>query len=990
MEQKSIYFHFCKVLTGMAAALLFMLAGATSSLAAHRVTGLVKTTTDEALIGVSVVEKGSTNGTMTDAAGSYSINLSSPSSVLVFSYVGYVAQEIQVNGASALNVALAVDETGLDEVIVVAYGTQKKSSVTGAIAVVNSEELKTVTSPNVNTMLQGKVAGVQVLNTSGKPGEAAQIRIRGKGTFNSSLDPLWVVDGVVGGTGAQLNPNEIASISVLKDAAATALYGSRATNGVILVTTKSGRMGEAKVDVSAKLGVAQQQLGNFRLMNSQELYDYTSSMSGKETAGLSKWFNEDLLEHNTDWFDFATQPAMYQNYTLSYTVGNEKYKSFLSADFYNEEGTVKGYDYNRYSLRSNTDYTVNKRLTLKAKLSGSYWHDDYRQHSLYSAMTYLPWDYPYNEDGSIRTGKEADWHGRDASNYLYNQQFNWSRGKQLGVTANVGFDYKLTDYLIFESNNNVGYRYHLTETYEDPRSIGAEEYSGSISASNSFNATRYSNQLLRFNRIFADVHSVSAFLGYEYSDSRSESNSATGRGIPAEGEVLKVAANPYGVDGTIGEWAMQSAYFNANYTYNDRYMAQFSYRMDGSSRFSKKERYGGFFTVGAAWSIHHESFMQGVEAINMLKLRASYGSIGNTPGSGNYGYMSVYSLSTMYYGVPAAFPSRLGNPDLTWEKCYETNVALETRIFDRVGLSIDYYNKNTSDLLYYVTLTSITGYAGQYQNVGELNNKGVEVTLSPDIISAKDFTWTMDVNVGFNKSKIVKLYDGKSQISGLKIREEGAPIDTWYTYDWAGVDMYTGEPNWYIHNADGTKTLTSDYSKASRIKKGSSNPDFSGGLMTTVSYKGLSLAAAFAFVAGNEIYHYAREFYDNDGAYPQYNSMALADGWKRWEKSGDIATHPKPIAGGNKDSNKPSSRYLEDGSFIRLNSLILSYSLPAALLKRAGVKSAGISLSGENLFTITKFSGADAELGAGSDNGVSDASIYPAVRRFSLGLNLTF
>ena len=967
-----------------------MLAIAPSALAAHRVTGLVKASTGEALAGVSVVEQGSSNGAMSDAAGSYSIDLSSPGSVLAFSYLGYAGQEIRVNGASVLNVTLKADETSLDEVVVVAYGTQKKSSITGAIAVVSSEELKTVTSPNVNTMLQGKVAGVQVLNTSGKPGEAAQIRIRGKGTLTSSLDPLWVIDGVVGGTGAQLNPNEIEAISVLKDAAATALYGSRATNGVILVTTKSGRMGEAKVDVSAKLGVAQQHLGNFRLMNSQELYDYTNAMSSKETAGLSKWFNEDLLAHNTDWFDLATQPALYQNYTVSYTVGNEKYRSFLSADFYNEEGTVKGYDYNRYSLRSNTDYVVNKRLTLKAKLSGSFWHDDYRQHSLYSAMTYLPWDYPYNEDGSIRTGKEADWHGRDASSYLYNQQFDWSRGKQLGVTANLGFDYKLTDYLVFESNNNVGYRYHLTESYEDPRSIGAEEYSGSISADNSFTTTRYANQLLRFNRLFADVHTVSAFLGYEYSDSRSESNSAAGRGIPAEGEVLKVAANPYDVDGTIGEWAMQSAYFNANYSYGNRYMAQFSYRVDGSSRFSKKERYGGFFTVGAAWAIHHEGFMKRVEAVDMLKLRASYGSIGNTPGSGNYGYMSVYSLSTMYNGVPAAFPSRLGNPDLTWEKCYETNIALETRILDRLSLSVDYYNKNTSDLLYYVELTAITGYAGQYQNVGEVNNRGVEVVVSPDIISTKDFRWTVDVNAGFNRSKIVKLYDGKSQIVGLKIREEGAPIDAWYTYDWAGVDMYTGNPSWYIHNADGTKSLTSDYSKASRVKQGSSNPDFSGGLMTTVACKGLSLSAALSFVSGNQIYHYAREFYDNDGAYPQYNSMVLYDGWKRWEKIGDVATHPKAIAGGNRDSNKPSSRYLEDGSFVRLNSLILSYSLPEKLLKKVGVKYAGFSIAGENLFTLTKFSGVDAELGAGSDNGVANASIYPVARRFSLGLNLTF
>jgi TonB-linked SusC/RagA family outer membrane protein len=644
-------------------------------------------------------------------------------------------------------------------------------------------------------------------------------------------------------------------------------------------------------------------------------------MANLANSGVTEWFNEELLKHDTDWFDFATQSAFTQNYTVSYTTGKDKYRTFLSGDFYNEEGTVKGYDYNRYNIRSNTDYSVNDKLTLRAKFSGSFWNDDYRQHSLYSAMTYLPWDYPYNEDGTIRTGKETDWHGRDAGNYLYNLQWDWSRGKQLGVTATLGFDYRFTDYLIFESNNNIGYQYHLTETYTDPHSIGASEYSGSISDSNSFNTTRYSNQLLRLNNTFNDKHNISAFLGYEYSDSRSESNNAAGRGIPQGGEVLNVAANPYSVEGSINEWAMQSVYFNASYIYNEKYMGQFSYRVDGSSRFGKNNRYGGFFTVGGAWSIHNESFMESAEWLTQMKIRASYGSIGNTPGGGNYGYMSVYSLKTHYNGVPAAFPSRLGNPDLTWEKCYEANIALDARLFDRIGINFDYYNKNTSDLLYYVALSSLTGYDGQYQNVGAVKNEGFEIVVSPEIIRTKDFSWIIDLNIGFNKSKIKELYGGKSTISGNKLLKEGEAIDTWYLYDWAGVDIYTGDPMWYIHNEDGSKTLTTDISKASREIKGSSNPDYSGGITSTLAYKGLSLSAAFNFISGNKVYNYARELYDNDGAYITYNSMKLKDGWVRWEKSGDIATHPKAIAGGNKDSNKTSSRYLEDGSFFRMNNL---------------------------------------------------------------------
>lgn len=953
------------------------------------VTGSVKTETGEELIGVSVLEKGTTNGVITDVNGNFRIDVANSNATLVFSYIGYEAQEIPLAGKNRVNIVLAEELASLDEVIVVAYGTQKKSSVTGAIATVNAEKLKTVTTPNVNAMLQGKVAGVQVLNTSGRPGEAATIRIRGKGTLNSGVDPLWVIDGVVSGTGAQLNPNEIESISVLKDAAATALYGSRATNGVILVTTKSGRLGENKVEVSAKFGVSKLNMGKFKLMNSQELYDYTESMANKENAGLG-WFGRQLLDHNTDWFDIATQTALTQNYTVSYTLGNEKVRSFLSGDYYTAESAIIGVDYNRYNIRSNTDYKVNNKLTIKTKFSGSYWHDFNNMHSIYNALTYLPWDYPYNEDGSVRTGKEEDWHGRDASNYLYNRQWNYSKGKQLGLTANIGFDYRITDYLIFESNNNIGYRYQLTDEYTDPRSTSGTADKGHLKASNAFTTTRYANQLLRFNKEFNELHNVSAFLGYEYSDYKYETNNAEGRGIPQGAEVLGVAANAYKVGGEKKEWAMQSVYFNANYTYNDKYMAQFSYRVDGSSRFGKDNRYGSFFTFGAGWAIDKENFMQRFEFVDQLKLRASYGSIGNTPGSDNYGYMTVYSLKTNYNGTPSAFPSRLGNPSLSWEKCYETNIALDVRLFNRVSLNVDFYDKNTSDLLYQVTLPSVTGYDSQYQNIGAVRNRGWEITVSPDIIRTKDFKWTMDFNIAINKSKIKELYEGKSQISDNKIFEEGAEIDTWYMEEWAGVDIYTGDPMWYIYNEDGTRTLTNELSKATRVKQGSSNPDFTGGIMTTFTYKDFSLSGAFSFVSGNKIYHSARQFYDNDGAYPTYNSMKLKDGWSRWEKPGDIATHPKPIAGGNRDSQKRSGRYLEDGSFFRMNTLTLSYTLPGNLLRKLGLKSGNVSLTGENLFTITNFSGVDPEVGAGKDNGDPGTDFYPMTRQFSLGLNLSF
>lgn len=953
----------------------------------YTTTGVVKSNTGEPLIGVSVIEKGTTNGVLTDIDGTFTIKTASNNVTLVFSYIGFESTEIQTNGRQKIDVILQEKASDLDEVIVVAYGTQKKSSVTGAISVVNADKLKTVTTPNVNAMLQGKVAGVQVLNKSGKPGEAADIKIRGKGTLNANTNPLWVIDGVVSGTGASLNPNEIETISVLKDGAATALYGSRATNGVILVTTKSGRMGENKVDVSVKLGINNHNLGKFKLMNGQELYNYANSMPG--IKNVFPKFSEDLLKHDTDWYDLASQTGFTQNYTVSYTGGGDKVRSFVSADYYGEEGAVKGYKYDRFNVRSNNDYKISDKLTLKTKIAGSYSTVDDKIHSVQSAMNYLPWDYPYNEDGSIRTGKEADWYGRDKSNYLYNRKLDWGKSKTLGVTATIGAEYRITDYLTFESTNNIGYTYKRSTNYEDPRSIGASEYSGSINSINEFTTTRYTNQLLRFNHIFNDIHAVSAFLGYEYSDYQYEKDDVTARGIPPGGEVLGVAANPYATKGEKRETAMQSVYFNANYTYNDKYMGQFSYRLDGSSQFGSDNRYGSFFTFGGAWSIHNENFMKDIEFINQLKLRASYGSVGNNPAS-SYDYMSLYSLSTHYNGIPAAFPEVLGNSDLSWEKCYETNIALDTRLFDRVNFSIDYYYKNTSDLLYAVPLTNITGYSSQWQNIGAVKNEGVEITLSPEIIKTKDFTWDMDFNIGINKSKIKELYEGKRQIDGNKVREEGDAMDTWFMYEWAGVDRYSGAPLWYMQNEDGTKTLTTDYAKASREKMGSSNPDFTGGIMTRLSYKGLSLSAAFSFVSGSKIYHYAREFYDNDGYYVTYNSMKLNDGWSRWENPGDIATHPQAIAGGNNNSNKPSSRYLEDASFFRMNNLTLSYSIPEKAIRKFGLKYANISLSGENLFCITNFSGVDPELGTGNANSTANPDVYPMARRFSLGINLTF
>lgn len=968
--------------------------------------GTVLDESGKPIISVSVNVLRTNKFAATDDQGKFMIEVESATDSLIFTHIGYKPLTIAVGTEKDITVSLAPDfGAQLQEVIAVAYGTQKKSSVTGSVATLNAAELTTVTTPNVNAMLQGKVAGVQVLNTSGKPGDAAVIRIRGKSSLggDASIEPLWVIDGVVSGTGAQLNPNEIESISILKDASASALYGSRATNGVILVTTKSGRTGENTIRASAKVGIANQHLGNFRLMDGQELYDYTIAM--KNALNHYPWLNDKdaLLSHNTNWFDFATQTGVSQNHTISHTMGTEKIRNFLSIDYYDEEGTVKGYDFQRFSFRDNIDYSFNERLKAHIKLSGSYRGDEDRQHSIYSAMTYLPWDYPINPDGTVRTGKETglgtalDWHGRDMSNYLYNNQFDYTKSKQIGINGNLGFDYRITSWLTFESNNNIGFRFQRSMTYSDPRSIGSESTNGELVNNSYLATTRYTNQLFRFNRIFNTLHNINAFLGYEFSDYLYESTDATGQSIPISSEVLSVAAKAYSVKGTKYENATQSYYFNANYIYNNKYSAQFSFRRDGSSKFGPDNRFGNFWTVGAAWSIDKEDFMAALSSVNFLKFRTSYGSIGNSSSLGNYSYLSVYGLNRNYVSIPAAFPNVLGNPALTWEKCYEANFALEGGLFQRLDFVIEYYIKNTSDLLYSRKLSALTGYNSRYENIGALKNSGIEISLSGDIISMQDLKWSAGVNVGYNKNKITELAnDNADQFPddvSNKIFRVGEDRDTYYLPEWAGVDVYTGAPLWYAYDPQtGARTVVTNRANATYILAGSATPKYTGGINSSITYKQLTLSAIGAFAGGNKIYHAARQFYDNDGAYPTYNSMSLSSNsdWVRWKQPGDIATHPQAISGGNNGSNEKSTRYLEDGSYFRLTNTTLSYDIHEKLLKKMNVKGAQVYVMGENLLTLTKFSGADVEAGIGKSNGDYATDLYPSVRRFSIGINLSF
>lgn len=962
--------------------------------------------TGEPVIGANVLVKGTTNGTITNFDGEYQLD-APEGATLVVSFIGYRTLEIKAT-KGVQKVQLHEDSEALEEVVVVGYGTQRKSSITGSIASVNADKLKGITTPSVADMLQGKVAGVQVSPLSGQPGAGVSIRVRGIGSITGDKEPLWVIDGVVGDAVADLNPNDIETISILKDGSATALYGSRGANGVVLVTTKRGSAGTSQVDVSAKFGVSQLQKGKLRMMSGAEYYDYLDT--AYKNAGLREeqaWLQPYLRDRNFNWWDYATQNALTQNYNISYRVGNEKIRSYIGGDYYDEEGAIKGYDYKRFTLRINTDYIVNDRLTLKAKLATSYRETFDQEHSL-SYTSYSPWDTPYDSEGNIKTGKEgkpeasvaptanADdyWYSDGGSNYVYDNRLNWSKNRRNAMDIGLGFDYKLFDWLTFESNNKVGFSNSYSDGYTDPDSQAGAARHGTVSGSNSNTRSVYTNQMFRILKTFNDVHEINAFIGYEYDEYRYYSLSASASNIYPNAEIIDAgAANPTS-GGSKTEEKNAAYMFNANYSYAGKYLFQAMVRRDGSSRFGANKRWATFWSLGAGWNMHEEDFIKNLGWINQLKPRISYGITGNQP-SGAYEWVTKFSITQQYADQIAFYSNYSGNPNLSWEQTGSLDFGLDIRLFDRVNITFDAYSKKVKNLIYLRHLAAVTGYNRQTANDGKLENKGFEITVTPEILKTKDWYWDVSFNLGYNKNEVTYLPNGDDLV--MQATAVGYPYMNWYMPEWAGVDTMTGKPLWFkTDKATGIKTVTGNYDEATYVLLDSSaSPKFNGGLSTSLSWKGLSLNASFTFSAGAKIYNGMRAgALDRDAERPSQPAMALPDGCNRWEKPGDIATHPQLIAGGNSKSASTSTRYLEPGDYFKMKSISLSYDVPKKLLRPLRLEGMRVSVGGENLFTLTKFSGDDPEILLSSRfNGTTSSSsgqLYPSVRRFTVGLSINF
>lgn len=975
-------------LKGLLAA-AFMLLSVSLFAQQHAVTGtVVDADNGQPLVGVAVMVS-TGGGAVTDANGSYAVS-ASDNATLTFNTLGYIDVVETVNGRSVVNVKMTVDSKVLEEVVVLGYTSQKKNELSSSVVTVSADKLKDVTSPDLGNMLQGKAAGVLVMNASGQPGDGAKIRIRGTGSITANAGPLYVVDGVAGGS---FNPNDVETLTVLKDASATALYGASASGGVIVVTTKSAKSDKATVTLKATAGIKKALSGRFSPMDSEELWYYHKSFLPSPTFKSSR--PESLLQQDFDWLGACFNLGVVQDYYASASGKAGRTNWFASISHYDEEGTLINTNHKKSSARVNLSTALGKDVTLAVRLNYDRAKSQYASSyvTLERAYRASPWDNPYDVntgeilyvDSAVRSDNGEQWWSHDKDNILHNEQYNYSIGESEDIMADVQLSWNITDWLIFTSTNRFNSSNWFNESYIDPRtnlpSVGNGEISNSFGSGWGFGTTN----LLKASKDFG-AHSVNGVVGVEYGEGFSRTASASGVNMPSGQASLSTSTmqSVGGYNYRSRSWAWLA---QAQYSYKGRYIATASVRYDETSRFAPKARGGYFPGVSAAWLITQEDWMKNQNVLSLLKLRAGYGKTGNDSIE-NFLWQDIYSLSAQYQNVVAAIAERQKNPNLGWEEAYMTSIGIEAEFINRINFTLDLYNIDNKNILLAVPLAPSTGFFQFMDNVGTVNNKGVELAVDADIIDKGDWYWNFGFNIGLNKNKVTYLPNGEFR-QGSQLVKEGQDIFTWNMPKWAGVDPKNGDPLWEKVAEDGTITTTNKYDEATYQNVGKASPMFQGGLNTMLKWKGLTLSATGNFIYGNLIYNSARVSMDSDGAYTSYNQMSIDNGlgWSRWQQEGDIATHPKPRVGGNKKANNESSRYLEDGSYFRLKNVTLSYDLPQAWIKKAKMQGLRVYVSGDNLWTATRFSGMDPEID--TEDGVYDTN-YPVPLTVVGGIQITF
>lgn len=943
---------------------------------------------NEPLIGVSILQEGTMNGVVTDIDGNYSLEIKGTAkATLLFSYIGMQSQKHAVNAQTGtLNVHLVPDAELIDEVVVVAYGTRKKGTIAGSVGTVRSEKMENVPAAGFDQALQGQTPGLSVISNSGEPSKAAVFQIRGTNSINSGTSPLFILDGVPISSSDfnTISPGDIESISVLKDASSTSIYGARAANGVVVITTKRGlSMDKAKVTFRAQYGFSQRASGgNWMMMNTAERIQF------EKEIGLDTGQDYEILSRtDVNWLDeIFNDRAPLQNYEISVNRATDRLNYYVSGGFYDQDGIAQSSSFRRYNMRANAEVKASNWLKIGTSTMAAYEEIQQTEEgsmALYTPISgsrfMLPYWSPYNKDGSLASENDGTWAGTGqnpiewmANNPVTNKKYKMLSTvfaditpiKDLTIRAQFGADYShstafMQSYPSYAINNGQG--------------TAGRNTADALTLSETFTA----NYRWQLN----DDHSLNFLLGEEAVDYQSTGFQVITRG-QANDQLTNVTSGTRASTwaDSNSSYAYLSFFFRGEYNYKDLYYAEAAMRADASSRFGKDHRWGAFWSLGFMWNIKNEAFLKDIEWLTGAQITLSTGTSGNSE-IPNYDHLALVGGGANYNDEAGIYPLQSGNEELSWEQTWSNNVGLRLGFFNRADVNIDFYHKKTTNMLMYVPETyAATGEGSRWENIGAMMNRGVEISINGDVIRTKDFTWNLNANVSYNKNKLLELYNGVQEYvnstTGLKY-VVGHPVHEFFLNRYAGVNPANGDALWYTKDGE----ITTEFNEDDKVMTGKTfDSPWSGGFGTTLSWKGLSLSAQFSWMADRWVVNNDRFFEESNGLYSAYNqSKRLL--YDRWKKPGDVTDIPRYGVVAQLDD-----RFLENASFLRLKNLTLAYALPQALLKKTNFfTSARVYLQGQNLLTFTGFTGLDPEVASNIYR-----AQYPATRQYTLGIEVSF
>lgn len=988
------------------------------------VSGTVTDQTGYPLEGATVMIRGTTVGTTADADGTYRLQ-ADPDAELVVSYLGYLSQMVPVEGRSGIDFVLMEDTNFLDDVIVVAYGTMSESDFTGSASQIKGEQIAKASKESIDKGMTGKIAGVRISSDNGDPGSGGSIQIRGVGSISAGTAPLYVIDGVVISSATEndiqvgykstgilntLNPDDIESITVLKDAAAASLYGSRAANGVILITTKRGKSGKTKISYSGEAGISSMAVGKaFRLMDGPQFIQYIKHAAdnayalnpaysyGYDGATWASWTADPTGKTSTDWKKQVFRTAFQHSHQLSLTAGSEKTQIYAGGGYNRNDGIVTGSYFERFSGRVNIDHRVNDYLKIGLRqmvsFTGSRGHSDQSNQS--QGMGYAtplgvltqsdPTAAPKNPDGSWN--ENVSWSGFTTNPHLlFDSDIQYNKAHSMRSLSNVDVEINLTKGLTL--TNTFGYDYLDNKQYLwwAPSSIDGKSMNG-LSANYIFQTSDLTNSLVfRYSDTFAGEHHLSAIAGFEVADHRSSYTYAAANNYPDDKLNALSVGQMYGVGGASYRSYMLSVLANANYDWAHRYYFSASFRRDGSSRLGPDSRWANFWSVSGAWRISEEEFFSGNDAFSDVKIKASYGTNGNLP-SAYYAYKGLYSASGGYGTDPAIYWSNPQNSRLGWEKSRNFNIGIDWYMFNRVNLNMEYYHKYTSSLIFDMPASAVTGFSSYTANVGNLLNNGLEIEVSSQNMRRENFTWDTSFNITFQNSTVSNLPNDGADISygdgGMYIHREGQSMYSFYLPVWKGVNPETGLGEFLIDPLDPSKGVTNWYSEAGSTIVGKAIPDFTGGLTNSFTFLNgmIDLSFLITFQAGGSMFDYPGYFTHSDGL--RAASMnAAADAADYWTPQNRSAAYPKPIMNNPYRWDRFSSRLIHSTDHIRMKEIILGCNIPSV----KHIDSMRLYFKAVNPFMIWSATpDIDPDVAI---NGYRTADV-PAVKTFTLGLNIT-